>query len=117
MKAQKFKEELTVYLDRYPMSEHATNKLISYLLKRYDSPEDLVCLRETLGDLEKESPHFFASPGLNIFKISKEIIRNGFNIKQINGRLDKKLFIKNKRAKKDIEFNEKYPHPVNINFL
>ena len=52
IKAQQFRDELAVYLDRYAVPEHITNKFINYLLKRYDSPDDLVYLRETLGYLE-----------------------------------------------------------------
>ena len=74
-------------------------------------------LKETLGELEQESPTYFESPYLNLFKISKVIIKNAFDIKKINGKLDKKLFLKNKRKKKDIEFYSKYPNPIPIKFL
>lgn len=117
IKVEQFRAELLPFIERYSLSDHLCRKLMNYLLKRYDDAADLAYLKQTLSIMEQESFHYFDTPYLNLFSISREIIKNGFNIRQINGRLDKKLFLKNKRHHKDAEFYRKYPNPIPIKFL
>lgn len=71
-------------------------------MKRYESSKDLSPLIETINQLSKQSPHFFYDMcNLSFLKIIKEIIKQGFQIKHINARLDKVLFIKAKKHQKD----------------
>ena len=85
-------------------------KIVKCLSKRYNGAKDLTPLMSTIQDLMKESPQYFNS--FNLLKIIKEIFKNGFHIKQINGSLDRILFIRAKKEQRDEKYEtQKGKHP------
>lgn len=77
-------------------------KIVKRLSKRYSGAKDLTPLIETIQDLMKESPQYFSS--FNLPKIIREIFKSGFHIQQINGSLDRILFIRAKKQQRDQQY-------------
>ena len=103
-----FKElqtQFNPFFESLKIGEEDKRKIIKFLIKKNCESKDLSPLIKTINDLSKQSPHFFCDMhNLSFLKIVKEIIKQEFKIKHINAKLDKILFIKAKKHKKDEEY-------------
>ena len=53
MKGKLFREKMEIIAKPYNVPEHVMSKLVNFLTKRYECPEDLTPLLQTLKTMEE----------------------------------------------------------------